>query len=117
MVFDWRYYDGGDIYDVRAAVCCMHYTSQGYWVLLMQLQSEDRTQPGNVLRRFITTPPARPYPVQVRRPGSCRRPNAMRAFLQARSLALGRLSVFVASKLSSTLPVLNHRVPSARRCL
>jgi len=107
MAFDWRDYAGGNIFDVRAAVC-MHYTRQGYWVLLMQLQSEDRTQPGRVLRQFITTPPLRPYPVEVRRPGSYRRWNAMRAFLQARSLALGQLSAFMASKLSSTLPDVNH---------
>ena len=107
MAFDWRDYNGGNIYDCRAAVC-MYYISQRYWVLLMQLQSEDRTQPGRVLRRFTTTPPLRPYPVELRIPGSYRRPPAIRAFLQARSLALEQLSAFMASKLSLTLPDVNH---------
>ncbi|KAF8420989.1 hypothetical protein EV426DRAFT_610210 [Tirmania nivea] len=107
MAFDWRDYKGGNIFDVRAAVC-MHYTRQGYWVLLMQLQSEDRTQPGRVLRRFTTTQPIRPYDIVVRRPGSYRRPRAMKAFLQARWLALGQLSAFMANKLPLTLQQVNH---------
>lgn len=112
MAFDWKDYDGPDIYNRRAAVC-MHYTRQGYWVLLMQLQADDRTQPGKILRRFTTTPPIRPYPVEVRKPGSYKRPNAMKAFLQARSLALGQLSAFMDSRLSSALPIVNHACSAA----